>query len=73
MKSSQQQLRCLIDRLYKQDAKGMKMPTGKDGRTQEEAMHSGAVARGQAQMASKKANVMRTVPLRELQNKLKTV
>jgi len=69
MKSPQQQLRCMIDRLYKRDAMRPGLPTGKDGRSQEEAMHSGAVARGQARMGSKKRDVMRTVPLKELQKR----
>ena len=69
MKSPKEQLRCIVDRLNKQAATRPDLPTGKDNRTIEEAMHTGADARNIARMASKKQNVMRTIPLSELQKR----
>ena len=67
MRTPQQQLRCLIDKLYKKNKE--LLPTGKDRRMQEEAMHSSAAAKGMARMRGKKRDVMRTVPLDVLQKK----
>lgn len=69
MKSPKEQLRCLVDRLSKEAASRPLLPTGKDGRTTEEAMHTGAAARNVARMSSKKQDVMRTIPLKTLQKR----
>lgn len=62
----QERLRALIDNINKQTPKP---PTGGDGRMTAEMLNTAAVARGQAMDRSKMQDAVRTIPLRELQNK----
>lgn len=60
-----EKLRALVDKANKQE----KYPTGGNGRTMAEVLNTSAIAKGQAMDRSKKGNVPRTMPLRELQSK----
>jgi hypothetical protein len=62
----QEKLRALIDKVNKQTPK---LPTGGDGRMTAEALNTSAIAKNQAIDRYKKSNVVRTLPLRELQLK----
>ena len=70
MQTPTQRIRALVDRMTKMAADRPALPTGKDGRTLDEAMNTGAVARNQAVMNTKKQDAgFRTVPLSCLQRK----
>lgn len=70
MQTPAQRMRALIDQFTKAAAAHPELPTGKDGRMQEEAVQTGAVARALASMRTKKQDVMpRTVPIARLQRK----
>jgi hypothetical protein len=48
----QQKMRAIVDRMNKQRAARAPLPTGGDNRVTEEALNTGAAARGRAQMAT---------------------
>jgi hypothetical protein len=71
------QMRAIVDKMHKAQAKRPKMPTGGDNRATEEAMNTGAAARGMAGMATAQPagppavgpGVGQTVPVQALQRK----
>lgn len=65
-----QKMRAVVDKMHKAQAKRMPMPTGGDARATEEAMNTGAMARGMARMGTAQpAAPMPTVPLKALQQR----
>jgi len=68
MQTPAQRMRALVDQLAKAAANRPQLPTGGDVRTTDEAMGTGAAARGLARMNTKKAKVIpRTLSLACLQ------
>jgi hypothetical protein len=71
-----QQMRSIVDRMNKSKAKRAPMPTGGDNRMGEEAMNTGAAARGRAGMATAVPQMPvvgpgpgKTVPVKALQKR----
>jgi hypothetical protein len=66
MKTPDQRIRAMVDKLNKRQAMRPAYPTGGDNRATGEAINTGANARNLAMMQSKVGKVAQTVPLAEL-------